>query len=197
MQRNDQWSLVLVLLRARLCFGLHTLCRAHVTDMCNIIFYHTSYFSIVYMYSQTALGLVVRVWCQDPEERPRAKRILAGSTWLQQFDVPDRRGRWGIVFLRWIKTYGNIWAHPEKQKHATHAEHGHCRHRFLNMTHMTHNHSIYVAYHSTCTSRLTPATGRSESVQRNNGCSARQARHGSKGFRNPRNVQPSAQCLMG
>lgn len=68
------------------------------------IFYHTSYFSIAYMYSQTALGLVVRVWCQDPEERPRAKRILAGSTWLQQFDVPDRRGRWGIVFLRWIKT---------------------------------------------------------------------------------------------
>ena len=26
--------------------------------------------------------------CQDPEERPRAKRLLAGSAWLQQFDLP-------------------------------------------------------------------------------------------------------------
>eukprot|EP00913_Durusdinium_trenchii_P010733 g10069.t1 len=25
---------------------------------------------------------------RDPEERPRAKRLLAGSAWLQQFDLP-------------------------------------------------------------------------------------------------------------
>lgn len=37
-----------------------------------------------------ARDLVFKMMQRDPEERPRAKRILAGSTWLQQFDVPDR-----------------------------------------------------------------------------------------------------------
>eukprot|EP00435_Cladocopium_sp_Y103_P054025 s490_g17.t1 len=39
-----------------------------------------------------ARDLVFKMMQRDPEERPRAKRILAGSTWLQQFDIPDRRG---------------------------------------------------------------------------------------------------------
>ncbi|CAK9066075.1 unnamed protein product [Durusdinium trenchii] len=37
---------------------------------------------------EEARELVFKMMQRDPEERPRAKRLLAGSAWLQQFDLP-------------------------------------------------------------------------------------------------------------
>lgn len=45
---------------------------------------------------------------QDPEERPRAKRLLAGSTWLQQFDIVERRATATVPLLKTENVLGNF-----------------------------------------------------------------------------------------